>query len=153
MRAIAVAAALAWAVAAAACTATPARADPCTAIPDRGPAPAWIVHGAQFAGTVRHVGDGDSICVSSSPDPRTWVEVRLADFYAPELSEPGGRAAASRMRALAAGRTAACEVTREGRVRSYDRVVATCRIGGRSLGDLMRAAGVGEGGRGLATRP
>ena len=31
---------------------------------------------------------------------------------------------------------------------SYDRVVARCEIGGRSVGDLMRAAGVAEGGNG-----
>jgi hypothetical protein len=31
---------------------------------------------------------------------------------------------------------------------TYDRMSAVCRIGGRSLGDLMRAAGVAEGGRG-----
>ena len=32
--------------------------------------------------------------------------------------------------------------------RSYDRVVASCTLGGRSVGDLMRAAGIREGGRG-----
>ena len=30
---------------------------------------------------------------------------------------------------------------------SYDRIVARCEINGRSIGDLMRAAGVTEGGR------
>lgn len=32
--------------------------------------------------------------------------------------------------------------------RSYDRVVATCTINGRSVADLMRKAGVVEGGNG-----
>lgn len=37
-----------------------------------------------------YIADGDSLCVEVSPGPAGWVEVRLADFYAPELSEPGG---------------------------------------------------------------
>jgi len=32
--------------------------------------------------------------------------------------------------------------------RSYDRVVAVCRLRGRSIGDLMRSAGVRESGGG-----
>jgi hypothetical protein len=32
--------------------------------------------------------------------------------------------------------------------RSHDRVVATCRINGRSVGDLLRQAGAREGGNG-----
>ena len=32
--------------------------------------------------------------------------------------------------------------------RSYDRVVAKCEIGGVSIGELMRAQGVAEGGEG-----
>ena len=35
---------------------------------------------------------------------------------------------------------------------SYDRVVATCRIGGRSIGDLLKAAGNVEGGNGYDQR-
>ena len=35
---------------------------------------------------------------------------------------------------------------RNGRVVVYDRVIATCRVNGRRVGDLMRAAGVREGG-------
>lgn len=42
------------------------------------------------------------------------------------------------------GRNAECIANRQ----SYDRVVATCRIGGRSIGDLLRAAGSIEGGNG-----
>jgi micrococcal nuclease len=124
-------------------------ADPCKAIPDRGPAPAWIRPGTEFSGLVRYVGDGDSICLGATAVPSTWVEVRLEDFYAPELSEPGGGAAKAAMERLAAGQTATCQVTTTGRAISYDRVVATCRVRGRSLGDSMRAAGVTEAGRGL----
>src|SRR4051812_33280850 len=71
--------------AAAVLTAAPARADPC-----RAPLPR---QGSTFAGDVRYIGDGDSLCVGPGPDPATWIEVRLADFYAPELHEEGGRAA------------------------------------------------------------
>lgn len=123
---------------AAACISAPglAQADPCEApLPRKGEA---------FAGQVRYVGDGDSLCVGRSPDPATWVEVRVADFYAPELSDPGGREAKAALERIAMGRRAACIAGH----RSWDRVVAVCEIGGRSVGDLMRSAGVSEGGRG-----
>lgn len=45
-------------------------------------------------------------------------------------------------------RNAQCVATRgrNRRVVSYDRVIATCRIGGRRIGDAPRAAGAREGG-------
>lgn len=127
-----------------------ALADPCTAIPDKGPKPSWVREGAAFAGQVRYVGDGDSICVSQSPDPKTWVEVRLADWFAPELHEPGGEHAKATMSRLTAGAQVVCTVTKGNgkRIFSYDRVIASCTLGNRSLGDLMRAQGIAEGGRG-----
>ena len=64
--------------------ATMARADPC-----EGRLPAR--HGETFAGTVRYVGDGDSLCVGQTSNPNDWIEVRLADFDAPELREREGR--------------------------------------------------------------
>jgi endonuclease YncB( thermonuclease family) len=120
----------------------PAHADPCTA-----PLPSTA--GAEFGGVVRYVGDGDSLCVGPQRGGgETWIEVRLADFDAPEMREPGGRAARAALVGVAMGREIRCVATpgRSGRVRSYDRVIATCRLGGRRLGDLMRAAGVREGG-------
>lgn len=111
-------------------------ADPCTA-----PLP---TKGARFEGVVRYVGDGDSLCVGKSADPATWIEVRIADFYAPELSTPAGKAAKATLKRLAHGKPAHCVAGK----RSYDRVVATCKINGQSLGQAMRAAGVAEGGRG-----
>lgn len=100
---------------AAACAAAPALADPCLAIPDRGPAPVFRP-GQTFAGTVRYIGDGDSVCVGTGVDPRTWLEVRLADFSAPELSEPGGRQARSAMSSIALGQRAQGHLrTRSGR--------------------------------------
>jgi endonuclease YncB( thermonuclease family) len=113
-----------------------AAADPCTAAL---PSP-----GTNFSGTVRYVGDGDSICVGNSSAGASWVEVRVADFYAPELHAPGGRRAKATMEEIAMGRTVQCVAGR----RSYDRVVAQCTLNGTSLGDLMRRAGITEGGRG-----
>lgn len=113
--------------------ATAAQADPCEApLPKRG---------ETFSGAVRYVGDGDGLCVSG---PHGLIEVRLADFYAPELQEPGGPEAKAALSLLTMGRQVVCIADR----RSYDRVVAVCRLGGVSVGDLMRGAGVAEGGRG-----
>lgn len=125
--------------------ASPAWADPCKAIPDQGPMPAHLKSGRTFSGPVTYVGDGDSLCVAvGGRAPENLVEVRVADFYGPELNAPGGRAAKATLEHVAKGRHAVCTAGR----RSYDRVVATCRIGGVSIGDLMRGAGVQEGGNG-----
>jgi len=119
-------------------------ADPCKAIPDRGPAPSYLSAGAAFSGPVVYVGDGDSLCVALGEGPKTWVEVRLADFYAPESNEARGASAKAALARIALGRRAVCRAGHQ----SYDRMVARCEIGGRSIGDLMRSAGVAEGGRG-----
>ena len=124
--------------------ATAAMADPCKAIPDRGPVPQYLQPGARFYGPVVYVGDGDSLCVGVGPHPHAWVEVRLADFYAPELHAPGGEAAKAILARLAMGKFAVCVAYH----RTYDRIAAVCRIDGHSLGDMMRAARVDEGGRG-----
>jgi endonuclease YncB( thermonuclease family) len=118
-----------------------ALADPCTApLPHRA--------GATFSGTVRYVGDGDGLCVGTSPDPATWVEVRLGDFDAPELHSPEGPAAKRALERIAFGRPATCTVVRgrTGRTTSHDRVIAVCRVNGLALGDQLRGAGVQEGG-------
>ncbi len=121
-----------------------ALADPCKAIPDKGPMPAHLKPGSTFSGQVSYVGDGDSLCVALGPSPTDWVEVRIADFYAPELHEPGGQEAKAALERIAKGRRVECRAVRQ----SYDRVVAPCALQGRSLGDLMRSAGVREGGNG-----
>lgn len=118
-----------------------AHADPCEGrLPDRP--------GQAFSGQVRYVGDGDGLCVGDRTNPSTWIEVRLADFDAPELNASGGRAARNQLRRLVLGRQVACVAARgrSGRVIVYDRVIATCRLDGRRIGDLMRAAGAREGG-------
>jgi micrococcal nuclease len=76
------------AVLAALTTATAAKADPCKAIPDHGPMPSYLHRGAHFSGPVVYVGDGDSLCVAFGQGPANWVEIRLEDFYAPELHSP-----------------------------------------------------------------
>lgn len=116
--------------------AAPALADPC-----EGMLP---IKGTIFSGVVRYVGDGDGLCVGPAGRPDRWIEIRLADFYAPELHEAGGADAKRRLERLAMGRTLVCRAGR----RSYDRVVAACTIGGRPLGDALRADGGREGGRG-----
>lgn len=113
--------------------ATPALCDPCNA-----PLPK---PGTVFSGRVAYAGDGDSICLTS---PAGLIEVRLADFYAPELHEPGGREAKALTSRLLMGRRLTCVAGR----RSYDRVVGSCSLNGRPVGDLIRAAGGKEGGRG-----
>lgn len=124
--------------------ATRALADPCKAIPDRGPAPAYLRTGSAFSGPVAYVGDGDSLCVALGPTPDRWVEVRLADFYAPELNSPQGPMARRTLDRVTAGQTLHCVAQQQ----SYDRIVAACRVNGVLVGDLMRRAGVAEGGRG-----
>lgn len=118
-----------------------AHADPCTAeLPRRA--------GEAFEGTVRYVGDGDSLCVGQSGDPGTWIEVRLGDFDAPELHSADGPRSKQFLEQIALGREASCRAQRgrSGRVIVYDRVIAVCRVGGRSIGDLLRGAGAPSGG-------
>jgi hypothetical protein len=123
--------------------ASAAYADPCKAIPDHGAAPSYLHAGATFSGQVIYIGDGDSLCVAVGPGPMQWVEVRVADFYAPELHEHDGEQAKATLSRLAYGRQATCVADHQ----SHDRIVATCKIGGQSVGDMMRAASVQEGGR------
>jgi micrococcal nuclease len=126
------------------CFATAAFADPCKAIPDSGPKPSWLKPGVSFTGIVNYVGDGDGLCVAIGPKSTQWIEVRLEDFYAPELSEVGGKNAKKALQMVAMGKRVTCRY----KSRSYDRAVATCYLNGVSLGRILKEAGVKEGGRG-----
>jgi len=116
--------------------ASPALADPC-----EGALPA---EGTGFSGVVRYVGDGDGLCVGPAGRPDRWIEVRLGDFYAPELHEQGGAEAKRRLKQLVFGQTLVCRAGRH----SYDRVIGYCTLRGRPLGTLLRQSGGREGGRG-----
>lgn len=122
-----------------------ALADPCTRIPDRGPMPAELRAGQKFSGPVVYVGDGDSLCVETirGIGGAGWVEVRLADFRAPELREPGGLESRNALYRLTFGRRLNCVA----RNRTYDRVAAACSLNGVGVGDRLRRLGVREGGR------
>lgn len=111
-----------------------ALADPCVAPLPRP--------STTFSGIVRYIGDGDSLCVSMTSDPRTWIEVRLGDFSAPELREAAGPRAKAMLKALTYGRYLVCRAGRQ----SYDRVVARCQLDGAGVGDLLRQNGAVEGG-------
>jgi len=123
-----------------------ARADPCKAISDQGLLPSYLEPGARFSGPVVYVGDGDSLCVGVGPRRSDWVEVRLADIYAPELGSPEGPSAKRVLEGLAMRREVACIAEHQ----SYDRVVARCELNGQSIGDLLRSDGGREGGRGFS---
>ena len=110
-------------------------ADPCTGVLPSA--------GTRFSGVVRYVGDGDSLCIGPEDRPDRWIEIRLGDFSAPELHEPGGKRSKRLLAAATMGRTLICRAGR----RSYDRIVATCMIGGRPLGNELRRLGGVEGGR------
>ena len=118
-----------------------ARADPC-----EGRLPARA--GEAFAGTVRYVGDGVSLCLGNSADPAAWIEVRLADFDAAELHSPTDRADRDRLIQLVGRPRLDCVAVRgrNGRAIVYDRVIAACQLNGRRVGDLLRAVGGREGG-------
>ena len=122
-----------------------ALADSCTAIPDSGAIPAYLSFDKTFSGPVVEVIDGDSLCVAVGPRTGAdWVEVRLADFFAPELSTASGRSAKAALTRIAYGKHATC-VAGAG---TYDRIAARCRVNGQAIGDLMLAAGIREGGAG-----
>lgn len=112
-----------------------AHADPCT-----GPLPQ---HGTQFGGVARYVGDGDGLCVGPKDRPDQWIEVRLDDFNPPELKELGGERAKHLLAATTMSKSLTCRAGR----RSYDRIVATCTLAGRPLGNELRRRGGVEGGR------
>lgn len=106
--------------------------------------PAELAPGRTFAGPVVYVGDGDSLCVGLGRGPDRWAEVRLADVYAPELHAPRGREAKAILERVTRGRRLSCVAEH----RSYDRVVAVCRLDGALLSARLRAAGLPTGGNG-----
>ena len=133
-----------FAVLVAVASAGPAFADPCEA-------PVTVYRAGQtVTGMVRYVGDGDSLCVGSTTNPRDWIEIRLADYFAPELSAPGGADAKARLDGLVRGKVLTCHVVRghNGRTYSYDRLIAACALQGQALASMLVRAGGRMGGNG-----
>lgn len=98
-----------------------------------------------IAGRAVTIIDGDGLVLS------TGDEIRLGDFNAPEWNQKGGKEAKAALAEIAYGEDLACTpcegARNPNRCTSYDRIIATCRLNGRRLGDLMRARGIAEGGR------
>lgn len=101
----------------------------------------------RFDGVVIAAHDGDTLKLRTSAC--LALNVRLGNFDAPELNQPGGREATLALRQLALGQRVRCQTVRarNGSYRSYGRAVARCSVRGVDLGEAMRAAGVSEGGR------
>ena len=87
---------------------------------------------APIVGRVTQVRDGDTIEVEGQP-------IRLQGLAAPELRQPLGREAGRYLRGLILGRQVRCEP--DG-TRTFDRVVALCRLDGRDLGAIMVSQGL-----------
>jgi micrococcal nuclease len=107
--------------------------------------PSYQTPGATFRGVVTTVLDGDSLCVAHGSGNANLIEVRLADFNAPELSASGGRAAQAALASAAMGQSAICTAG----ARTYDRVAAYCTINGKPVSALLRSSGAAEGGSGM----
>lgn len=91
--------------------------------------------GAQLAGRITHVRDGDTIEVEGIP-------VRIANLDCAERGSTAGDRASQRMRDLV--KTGAMTCRLEGR-KSYDREVGTCRLSdGRDVGEVLIGEAVCE---------
>lgn len=82
-------------------------------------------------GKVSQVRDGDTIKIAYGP----WI--RLANVDAPELRTKGGAVAKQELAKLVAGKT----VTFNEVGKSYGRVVADVKIGGKDVNAAMRKKG------------
>ena len=95
--------------------------------------------GAKFAGDVRHIIDGQTICVGRARNPETWIRVRLADLG--DLKRPASWSAKRTLSRLSLGKYAVCTVSRRTRAQSPAQpVTAVCRVAGVSLAGRVRKA-------------
>lgn len=130
-----------------AATTAPAIANTCSApLPKDGDRP--LGGGDRLTGWVTYIIDGDSLCVSTTTPatPQSSFEVRLGDFSAPELDEPGGQEAKEALSKLALGQSVECWPDDQDKL---NRIVAVCMLCYENIGNLMRAQGVRENGRGI----
>jgi len=72
--------------------------------------------------------DGDTIVIDKQ-------RIRIQNFNAPEMNEPGGPEAKAKMQQLTAGKSVHCDEKAHDR---YGRIVARCSVGGVDLGQAMR---------------
>lgn len=100
--------------------------------PSRTFAPANAQDNSTISGTA-HATDGDTIKLDQQ------IRVRLSGVAAPERDEVGGSEATSFMARLVNGQKVRCEL--DG-TRSHDRVVGTCFLGSRDIGQAVIAAGL-----------
>ena len=94
--------------------------------------PAIAAEPTILTGAVTHVRDGDTIEVGKIP-------IRLNGVSAPELKEPLGPQAKQFMRDLVNGKSVRCELTG---AKTYDRLVGTCYLGDRDIGEAVISAGL-----------
>ena len=88
----------------------------------------------QLVGPVTHVRDGDTIEVKGVP-------VRLNGLHAPELNEPGGKAARTWMIEHVRGQKIVCILNGD---RTHDRWVGICENSEGDLAAQLIAAGLGR---------
>lgn len=75
-----------------------------------------------------YVIDGDTIVIAHE-------RIRLQNFNAPELDQPGGLAAKAKLQSITRGKTVHCD----GKARDrYARLVARCSVNGLDIGQEMR---------------
>ncbi len=89
-----------------------------------------------FAGQVQgeaYAIDGDTLRVNRT------TKVRLLGVAAPERNEDGGPEATAFMKRLVNGRTVTCDLNGE---KTYDRLVGTCYVNGRDIGEAVIRAGL-----------
>lgn len=85
--------------------------------------PAWALDGPA------RVVDGDTIVIARE-------RIRIQNFNAPEMNQPGGPQAKARMEALTRGKVVHCD----GKARDrYARLVARCEVDGVDLGKALRS--------------
>lgn len=93
--------------------------------------------GAKFAGEVRQIIDGQTICVGRAANPQTWIKVRLSDLNG--VTNPSGWNARRALRRLGLGKYAVCTVShRPDSNRPAAPVAAVCRVAGVSLAGRMK---------------
>lgn len=93
-----------------------------------GPVLALLASPALALDGPAYVIDGDTIVIARE-------RIRLQNFNAPELDQPGGQQAKARLQAITRGKTVHCD----GKARDrYARLVARCSVGGVDIGRAMR---------------